>query len=784
MRSIHLWPLLLAPVLGCELVADIHDRSVFDEPVGGQGGAGAGGQPTGQGGAGAGGQAGSEPQAGTSQGGAGQGPGGTDAGMSGSSGQGGSAPTCAITFTSTTGTGLRLGNLVPSQNRYDVCIKPQADADYGQVTPLLHGADCPNGLAYKQISASVDLAPGLYDVKFIASSAADCGDPGVGTSAGVTVTSGSIRDVFLTGNATTFTPRIFAESVPQPIINTAFRFLHVAEGVGSVDVMIADAPTPPANITAFPLLFEKVGYLALPTDSPFAKGAVDANGFLQIAGPGDVNIGIADSPSSGSGGSAGASGAGGGAGKGGSGGSSPEIARLVRTGQFSSNVALSMFLVGTASDPGYPQETLLCEDFVRDEQAPYLSRCNGGQTQVQPTRFGTLNAQLTGIFAAYEPSRRPAVIKAAADAADDVDVLCVGEAWAKSDKDAIVAAAASRFAYQFAPTSDEKTPIGDPTDQDGKVPAPWTSPPCTSDDVTKLGTLTGCLSTKCPAEGTSGEQATTQWGTCASSSSGCQFQFAPLLFAADKSCYSCALVQAQSYQTMADIKSNCTTQNDRRFAFRGNHGAVLLSKHEIVDSELVMLPATEWRVGVLRAGVKLPNKSVVDVYCTTLTTPADSNTRPYTGQYGEGLSQGAAWNAENKLQAAKLAALVRERSRYRRAVVMGELYAGPEVKDGATQVLDAYTPDSWQVIASSFGVATAPGYQPACTQCASNPLVGGTRNYWTSHVLLFNASISDVSATSIGLTGNTVAVTDSNGQAQMVPVSTHYSLRSTVNFGP
>jgi hypothetical protein len=305
--------------------------------------------------------------------------------------------------------------------------------------------------------------------------------------------------------------------------------------------------------------------------------------------------------------------------------------------------------------------------------------------------------------------------------------------------------------------------------------------------VTKLNALVDCARDKC-STAMGDETATALPGQCLQTS--CASQFLAIL-TTDTTCYSCALTHLQSYQTMASTRSECTTNNDARFAYDGNNGQVLLSKLPIKASGHVLLPSTEWRVAILNADLTISTPSGdtdVDVYCTTLTTPAgDSFTRPYTGQYGDGMTKGAAWSAENLLQAQKLEAYVQTTSRNRRAVVLGEFYAGPDYNDGMTQVLTSVTPMTFQSLLTSFGAGVVPSYTPACTYCSSNPLVGGMASYWESHVFLHQIPITDVLSTSIHFTDPVVPITTGtppNTMTTMVPLSTHYGLRSVVSFQP
>ena len=93
----------------------------------------------------------------------------------------------------------------------------------------------------------------------------------------------------------------------------------------------------------------------------------------------------------------------------------------------------------------------------------------------------TYNLALAGSFIAYEQERRELLPDAIANS--DADILCLQEVWAQADKEAIRDAAAAKFPNVFIVEDDLLTPLDDPEDQNGDIPAPPTEVPCPEGDA-------------------------------------------------------------------------------------------------------------------------------------------------------------------------------------------------------------------------------------------------------------------------------------------------------------
>ncbi|MGB8330162.1 MAG: hypothetical protein WCE62_08525, partial [Polyangiales bacterium] len=156
---------------------------------------------------------------------------------------------------------------------------------------------------------------------------------------------------------------------------------------------------------------------------------------------------------------------------------------------------------------------------------------------------------------------------------------------------------------------------------------------------------------------------------------------------------------------------------------------------------------------------------------------------PYTGQYGDGMSGAAGWQAEQELQAQKLIDYVNDTSDGRPAVILGDLNAGYAYPDEDIVAEGVPTLD---ILEAAFPPAYTAEYldAPLCTFCSSNPVTnpGGdprATSGWIDHILLYNLATDSVQSTARVLDENVVPVETENGQ-MLVPLSDHYGLRSVI----
>lgn len=410
----------------------------------------------------------------------------------------------------------------------------------------------------------------------------------------------------------------------------------------------------------------------------------------------------------------------------------------------------------------------------------FLSGCGDGAEDREPyeVAFDTFNVALAGAFIPFEAERRGYIEEAIA--ASDADVLCLQEVWSQDDKERIAEAAREAYPYSAFFEDDLDTPIDDPTDQQGEVPPAPTTPPCpdvdAGDGITiadQMNEAVDCARDNCSTVPGSEDGRTTS-AECASSS--CVGAVATLLFgdAEQQRCYACIATQLPT-STFAEIRTSCETTVNQDLAFGGQNGLVLLSAHPLREAEEWVLPGTWNRRTILNATVELPNESELDVYCNHLTPIFDAapiNIYPYTGRYGEGMTDAGGWQAEQELQAQKLVDYVEETSGSRPAVIAGDLNSG---KAYPAQDIAAEAAETLDLLEIAFTPAYAADYTPQCTFCSSNPVTDTESSVWIDHVLLYNLSADAVVSTERVFDQDVVPIEDT-----VVPLSDHFGLRSTI----
>jgi endonuclease/exonuclease/phosphatase family metal-dependent hydrolase len=279
-----------------------------------------------------------------------------------------------------------------------------------------------------------------------------------------------------------------------------------------------------------------------------------------------------------------------------------------------------------------------------------------------------------------------------------------------------------------------------------------------------------CLRDYCSTIPDSDEGRTTT-AECASSS--CVGEVAGLLLgnAQQQRCYACVVTQLPTAK-FADIRTSCATVVNQDLAFGGQNGVMLLSRHPLKNAEELVVPGTWNRRTILNATVELPNGADLDAYCNHLTPIFTDFTFPYTGQYGDGMTGAAGWQAEQELQAQKLINYVKETSGDRPAVIMGDLNASHEFPD---QDIVAEGEATLALLETEFEPAYASAYTPQCTFCSDNPVTDAAVSSWIDHILLYNLASESVLSTERIFDEDVVPV-----PGAMVPLSDHFGMRSVI----
>ena len=670
---------------------------------------------------------------------------------------------------------VRLANLVPSLAAYDFCLTPTSGQAPASGVLASSGSGCPAGLAYRNVLAPFAVASGSYRVDAVAPGS-PCSSAPLATAPSVNLDPSTTTTVVLFGtdNGASLQLKSFREE-KGTISDPKVRFINGwSDGPSSLEAGISASDETPTSILAPELYAQNATFGSLAAQSAI----VDPLGYFSVIGGVTVPFAFAET------------------GKGTSGG--VVVARDMTT--FGS---LSTFAIGTAADPRFPVDFMICN---QDQTDGIFTRCsNQIPYDVIVTDY---DVQLQGRFTPTEADRRTAVANAIAGL--DSDFACITEVWDPKDKDAIIQAAKAHFPYVARFTTDWTTTPNDPRDQNGNVPPAYTKPPCDSTSAPWSQAFLSCLAQNCTT-GTPGDmngQLVENATQCVVSN--CINEGVQLI--ADPGCYSCNITQPESGVTFADSYNSCTTNPLARFAYNGDTGILLLSTHPFLGGGsgdagapdgglppddapgIWVFPATEYRAAVIRAPVDLSAGTTlstkVDVYCAILTTPATGAERPYTGNYGgNGTSSAEQWLNENILQANQLVGFVTSTSgaRRRRAIVAGDYYTG-----GALGSLQPLNQQSFDTLTKSLPLAMAPGYTPACTLCGDNPLVNaagsGNESIWSSYALLNGLAVPEVQSNSVILKELTATtnLSEFGGDAGtlQIPPSFYYGMRTVVRVRP
>ncbi|MGD0525290.1 MAG: hypothetical protein ABSE49_09110 [Polyangiaceae bacterium] len=661
------------------------------------------------------------------------------------------APPCVLP--STGNTTLRIGNLVPSTARVDACLARSGGPSPIDGMPIVASAtgSCPAGLGYKDITVPFGVEPGTYAVTFVPAGSA-CSATPVATGMVTTSATGGSGVYLLGGGTAPATTLTLAEETP-PGLESAFRFVHAIADLGPLDFDLTVPGSVPPMINAVVCPAVKFGTVGVSTNPQLPS---DADGYEQISLLGGT-LAMGAGPA---------------------GGTSVTISAVP---VFSEQDSYSAFAIGLPGDPSFPEELYVCDERQTDG---VLTQCaNGGSIDVTVDVF---DPYLWGPFAPLVPLRQPAVISALA--ALEADVVCLPDAFPDSLDATIMAEVKARFPYSVHFDDTLTTPIDDPTLADGGVPPPPTEPPCGGGLDSLLEPFLSCVEQYC-TDPVGSDDASVGQEPSACITANCSAPAEALVLGTDVQtlrCWTCALFSLQGTATIAQARSECTTDVHAGLAFTGQSGTVVLSRYPITNAEQWVLPATDWRSAIVRAPITLPGGKALDTYCMLLTDPVSSLTVPYTGAYGNGTTDVTAWLAELTLQVQKVVAYVQRKSPGIPAVVAGEFYTGPAASDGTPSL----NPTAYQIFASTFALAATSSGPPGCTFCATNPILsppGSTpsdTNELTSYPLLANIPVTDVRSTSLELETPFLDAGLTDAGAYIVPLSPYYDYRATLRIRP
>jgi len=664
---------------------------------------------------------------------------------------------------------VRLVNVAAVGGNIDFCIRRSGTSDWGLPIFRDGGNDAlclgsssrPGGLAYAQATVPFAVPAGKIDVKAIPSGET-CAVKGASELDGVSVgdsVNGNAPVVTLmrygggsSEEAISALPEAVRSAVPTS--DTAVRVVNALSGVRSIDWGFSSSARLPATVAPI-VVPEPIapGNATSPSSShaPVVT-TIDSAGYAEFL-PFTLNIVAAYADDAANNG--------------------------ITLYTLPSGADLATFyVIGDPNDATklHPVTGLYCEDAKSlaptdtDGAAPgdaadalpsqdtgLLAQCTLAQLQVLSVDL--VDVSLYGASAPFAAQRRPYVY--AEIAARTSDLMCIVDAADLGDRmniaDAGKAANAQgtgRFQYSFMVTTDSSTP---PSNAADVKPAP-ANPPCGANVVgqTYVNQAYACVEQNCSTQSGGDPQGMGALnGTLQCLSAACALQLAPLYTPitptttprqlANDYCFNCAIYYFIDETPLAIGESKCTTQSAPAFNFEGQTPSMILSHYPITSTASYNLPATGFRRAVLKAQVKLEDRTI-DFFCGQLQDPTNSPSLPYTGSYGSDIAPdgglGNGWEEEQDLQAKEALAWIKQQialdglaaviaidlhSTDARVALHGELMSlSPEVID----LFDAPT--------STFAPAVVPNATPFCDYCPSpqNPYSGNTPPYELLHAYL------------------------------------------------
>ena len=248
---------------------------------------------------------------------------------------------------------LRLGNLVPSLDRVDYCIKPSTQDSYAGIKPTLAswGGGCQRGLGYRDVTAKFRADAGVVDISIVevddnTDLATVCAETGVATLSQVNISEGATMSLLVFGDQLT---SAVAKALPEfgsaPETFSALRFVHGLVGVGNLDGGISLLDFLPAELDL--LVWADVPFGEAASQAKTPSGTVDTNGYLHVqVGGAQLNLGASLT-----------------------GGKELIVLQPAKT---DSDVSYTLFATGRMNDNEYPPGIYICDEQSADG---ILARC-------------------------------------------------------------------------------------------------------------------------------------------------------------------------------------------------------------------------------------------------------------------------------------------------------------------------------------------------------------------------------------------------------------------------
>lgn len=600
---------------------------------------------------------------------------------------------------------IRFGNLVPSEEPVDVCVR-QSGGDYGR--PVLRGGGraCPTGFGYPKMSAPFAVPSGKIDVKVV-KGGSTCKTAALAETTGIEIPKGSATTVVRMGNAAVGEQvKAFRETTERASSgNQLIRLAHAIPGYESLDFGITEQSRLPTDLSS-PLLSAPLPYGTTTIGSSSPLGKVDENGYLTIPG---ASLNFAAAPAG-------------------------QKRAVLLASLAGTEGGRTIWAIGDPAKPFLPIRALTCSegDVVGLETACV-------QSQLSTLSFDIFNAQLYGPFALHEAERRPHIVEAIGKRASDA--MCITGLSRQSDKDALIQQGKDKgnypYAVDFKATPDTKAT--DPRDQSGNTPPDWTTPPCDESVRDKAEAALSCIVANCSSTKTEDGIFV---GDSSCLTTNCAAQIIPFL-SDDKQtarCMNCLAISPLTDEPLSSVRTHCMEEPREYKHFNGGTSSIVLSRFPIAKQETYVLPSTSYQRVVHYAQLEIEQDKYLDYYCAELTA-AFGSLLAYPGHYAPDATIDK-WFQEERHQATRIVEWIKTHSGSNPAVISGEWASSREHKDGeGNLVVDGQNPEVFDILEGAFTLALPPDYVPRCTECKSpvNPY-NGDKNIWQLKTYVYNMS--------------------------------------------
>jgi len=655
---------------------------------------------------------------------------------------------------------LRLANMIPGEERVDLCVADTGQSVKNAKSLLDHGkgGSCPGGYSYLDLSQPLGVSAGRHAVKVVAAGKG-CGSEG--PTLDVTVVKGERQTIVAWGASLKVAKLATHEDATEP--GTRIRFLNVLQGTDAVDLGWTALPRTGEVFDASDLFVQAVPLGGVSEARDDLWQPVDARGYITFSGQEAAPVGVAATGM-------------------GPQGSVAGVSLAPKKG-----TTYTLFATGVLDSAAYPPRLWLCEETLNPDQA--VARCG------DPVRLlvEAYSPKLTDMFTHDVSGRTTEVARQLRESTSDL--LCLTETY-PTEVFSELAKAATAAGFDVISSKDIVADTSRLQLQDGSEPDLSTAPCAGDERTTEFGALMDCIESNCGEDGRlSGGGAI----AAACISRRCAGQVSKLFTSHPTDpqvnrCWLCAISRLAGDEALEDVRNGCLDDPGPNFAFAGDTGLIALvrrhpgrvylgSQAEFVP-ELLALPSTNWNRGVLRVPMSLENGAMLDFYCGQLATLETVSSLVYSGPYGDGTYERQGALVEQELQAERFVQWVKERSATRgaSAIIAAPLQVAPAV-DGDPP-LEAINQSAYDTMSNAFKALVSETWTPECTLCRDNPLVQGglfdTGNAWETHLLGWKTAGWRVLSTERSYVTGQYATSLPSGTGRDLPPSPFYGLRSEI----